>query len=208
MLLANALVPTGHIKKDKFRGVSALIHESQTAPLAKEGKAALDPVEPGDDATGKNRKFTLVQIVEYCKDCVNWADAAPIVAMLNKLVRGTATPEDSELIDSAENMFKKHDKGNTFTVKGGLASPKAKIYWEKLEKKGFVDNNCKLMPGVSRMEAMYIAKSFAEKLKLESKWKPFEELWSLKNMAQDSYKRDASNSTVRREADIDEVFKD
>jgi len=61
---------------------------------------------------GKARKFTLVQIVDYCKGCVAWDDAKEIVKMLNKLLRQVATNEDSELVDSIEEEFKNRIRGN------------------------------------------------------------------------------------------------
>ena len=54
---------------------------------------------------GAARKFTLVQIVDYCKGCVEWNDVKSIVAMLNKLLRRIATDEDSDLVDSIEEEF-------------------------------------------------------------------------------------------------------
>lgn len=55
---------------------------------------------------GAARKFTLVEIVDYCKDCVTWDDVKSIVAMLNKLLRRQSTKEDSDLVDSIETEFK------------------------------------------------------------------------------------------------------
>lgn len=63
---------------------------------------------------GTSRKFTLVQIVNYCKNCVEWKDVKSIVAMLNKLLRREATEEDSELVDSIETEFKNRKYGNIF----------------------------------------------------------------------------------------------
>lgn len=60
---------------------------------------------------GRARKFTLVQIVDYCKGCVVWDDVKSIVAMLNKLLRRIATEEDSDLVDSIENEFKNRLSG-------------------------------------------------------------------------------------------------
>lgn len=61
---------------------------------------------------GKARKFTLVQIVDYCKGCVEWDDVKFIVAMLNKLLRRIGTNEDSELVDSIEDEFKNRKYGD------------------------------------------------------------------------------------------------
>lgn len=64
---------------------------------------------------GKNRKFTLVEIVNYCKDCVDWRNVESIVAMLNRLLRYIATKEDGELVDSIETEFRSRTYGKTHT---------------------------------------------------------------------------------------------
>lgn len=60
---------------------------------------------------GTARKFTLVQIVDYCKGCVEWNDVKSIVAMLNKLLRRIGTEEDSNLVDSVETEFRRRILG-------------------------------------------------------------------------------------------------
>lgn len=60
---------------------------------------------------GKARKFTLVEIVNYCKSRVDWNDAKDIVAMLNRLLRKTGTQEDSELVDGIEAEFRNRRYG-------------------------------------------------------------------------------------------------
>jgi len=64
--------------------------------------------------TGQSRKFTLPQIVNYCKGSVQWDDVKQIVAMLNKLLRRNATEEDEKLVDSIEAEFINRRFGNTF----------------------------------------------------------------------------------------------
>jgi hypothetical protein len=64
------------------------------------------------NATGKNRKFTLMQIVDYCMKCVEWRDVQTIVAMLNKMIRNGCTQEDSDLVDSIESEFRQRMHGN------------------------------------------------------------------------------------------------
>ena len=63
--------------------------------------------------SGKDRKFTLVEMVDYCKGCVDWNDVKSIVAMLNKLLRRIGTDEDSELVDSIEAEFINRKYGDT-----------------------------------------------------------------------------------------------
>ena len=71
-------------------------------------------LEKKKNTTGKDRNFTLVQIVDYCKGCVEWDDVKSIVAMLNKLLRRVATDEDSDLVDSIEEEFINRKYGNTY----------------------------------------------------------------------------------------------
>ena len=68
-----------------------------------------------DDKNEKDKiiKFSLFQIVNYCKKCVEWGDAQPIVNMLNKFLRNGGSPEDCELVDSIETSFVERGKGPT-----------------------------------------------------------------------------------------------
>ena len=92
--------------------------------------------------TGKDRRFTLVQIVEYSKKCVTWDEAKPIVAMLNKLLRKIRTDEDDELVDSIEEEFINRTYGDT-------------VMGDKNEFNGnSAHNTIKLPPGMSSQEAM------------------------------------------------------
>jgi hypothetical protein len=91
---------------------------------------------------GKARKFTLVQMVDYCKDCVEWDDVKSIVAMLNKLLRRIGTDEDSDLVDSIEEEFKYRKYGDY-------------IMGDKNEFSGNSSHNTiKLPPGMTPQEAM------------------------------------------------------
>ena len=89
-----------------------------------------------------------------------------------------------------------------------LTSKAAMIYWKRLMELGFVDENCKLKPGTSRQQAMYIAEPFSEKLGLKSKWKDFEEFWGIKNLAQEKWSFQEKGSMPPRYQEIDRVFVD
>jgi len=89
-----------------------------------------------------------------------------------------------------------------------LASPMAMKYWKRLEEQGFVGPDGQLLPDTSRKQAMYIADLFSDKLKLKSKWKPFEDLWNLSNLAQEKYKMQETGTAPRRQKDIAKVFED
>ena len=82
-------------------------------------------------------------------------------------------------------------------------------YWQRLKVAKFVDKNCRLIPGVTRKQAMYIADLFSEKLGIEkSKWKYFEELWRINNLAQEKWKLQQTGILPERYKEIDAIFKD
>ena len=89
-----------------------------------------------------------------------------------------------------------------------LTSTEAMRYWKRLEEQGFVDSDCQLLPETSRRQAMYIADIFSDKLGLKSKWKPFENLWGISNLAQEKYKMQETGAMPKRYRDIDKVFAD
>ena len=58
----------------------------------------------------QERSFTLSLIVDYCKKRVEWTEAMYIVAMLNRLLRGDATEEECDIVDSIEKEFINRNK--------------------------------------------------------------------------------------------------
>ena len=97
---------------------------------------------------------------------------------------------------------------NKHPVDKCLTSPVAMKYWKRLEELGFVGSDCQLLPETSRKQAMYIADAFSDKLKLKVKWKPFEQLWGISNLAQEKYKMIETGTAPRRQKDIAKVFED
>ena len=81
---------------------------------------------------GRARKFTLVEIANYCKGCVDWNDVRSIVAMLNKIMRGICTKEDSELIDSIEEEFRNRHLGDTY-IKEQTVFPNVSNYQPQIQ---------------------------------------------------------------------------
>lgn len=84
------------------------------AMLERENERLASLLTGKKDAAGRNRRFTLGEIVDYCKERVAWDDAKPIVAMLNKMMRNNATPEESKLVDGVEADFLEKYRGNVF----------------------------------------------------------------------------------------------
>lgn len=61
---------------------------------------------------GAARKFTLVEMANYCKSCLTSDEAKEIIIMLNKLLRGVGTNEDYNLLDSTESELKNKKFGD------------------------------------------------------------------------------------------------
>ena len=87
-----------------------------------------------------------------------------------------------------------------------LLSEKAEKYWEKLEEKEFVDKDHKLLPTTTRQQAMLIAEHFAMKLKMKAKWKPFEQLWGINNLAQEKWIHMETANKISRAEEILKIF--
>lgn len=87
-------------------------------------------------------------------------------------------------------------------------SEKAMKYWKRLMELGLVDNNCQLRPETSRQQAMYIVEPFAEKLGLKKLWKPFEDFWGIKNLAQEKWRFQQTAVLPPIHKEIDNVFRD
>ncbi len=77
------------------------------------------------------RSFTLRMIADYCKDCVEWAEAKPIVEMLNTLMIGNCSYEEALIIKGIKNEFKNRKYGMRIQhadVAVGIAEKDSKIY--------------------------------------------------------------------------------
>ena len=89
-----------------------------------------------------------------------------------------------------------------------LATGMAIKYWKRLQQAGFVDERYLLSPTTSRKQAMYIADVFSDKLQMRSKWKPFQELWHINNLAQEKWEMQDTGKSPARSEEIDKIFKD
>ena len=89
-----------------------------------------------------------------------------------------------------------------------LATDLAMRYWERLQQAGFVDEYFQLSPNTTRKQAMYIADMFSEKLQLRSKWKPFQDLWHINNLAQEKWDMQETGKNPLRLEELEDVFRD
>ena len=89
-----------------------------------------------------------------------------------------------------------------------LATGMAIKYWKRLQQAGFVDERYLLLPITTRKQAMYIADVFSDKLQMRSKWKPFQELWHINNLAQEKWEMQETGKSPARSEEIDKSFED
>ena len=81
-------------------------------------------------------------------------------------------------------------------------------YWKRLIEAGFVDYKHQLLPDTSRKQAMYIAELFAERLGHKNKWKYFEQIWHISNLAQEKWSLQQNGVMPMRYKEIDAIFAD
>ncbi len=111
---------------------------------------------------------------------------------------------DTEPIRQIENLVEPAKSAVTENV---LLSEKAAVYWQKLEQKGFVDKKHMLIPSTTRQQAMYIADIFTDTIGMKARWKPFEQLWGIKNLAQEKYAYLEKGNTISRSKEIEDIFR-
>ena len=87
-----------------------------------------------------------------------------------------------------------------------LATEPAMKYWRRLQASGFVDETCQLLSDTTRKQAMYIADVFSDRLQMRSKWKVFQDLWHINNLAQEKWEMQETGKTPARADEIDAIF--
>ena len=114
-------------------------------------------------------------------------------------------------ISLAQELYRKLQAAQSESADGGLlpdvlATGLAMKYWRRLQQAGFVDEHYQLSPATTRKQAMYIADVFSDKLQMRSKWKPFQELWHINNLAQEKWEMQETGKSPSRSEEIDAVF--
>ena len=119
----------------------------------------------------------------------------------------TVEAEEAEIVEGVTGDSVT-DCGLESRLTGELASAEAEKYWDRLQAAGFVDKDCQLADSTTRKQAMYIAELFAEQLGIKSKWKTFEQLWGINNLAQEKWGMQETGTTPSRSKEIDKIFAD
>ena len=82
------------------------------------------------------RIFTLRMIANYCKNCIEWSEAKPIVEMLKSLMLGNCTEEEALIIKGIKHEFIKRRNGihiDHADVAVGVAEKGSNVYHHKTD---------------------------------------------------------------------------
>ncbi|MBR6963820.1 MAG: hypothetical protein IKH86_09365 [Prevotella sp.] len=105
-------------------------------------------------------------------------------------------------------LMLKNDASEVSVKDDILSSVEAQKYWKRLKERGFVNDKCQLQPETTRKQAMYIAELFAEKMNMKAKWKPFQDLWGISNLAQEKWDCQQTGVLPQRYKEIETFFDD
>ena len=127
---------------------------------------------------------------------------------------GLTLPEDlASTIDSLddEQPIMEQPPAQTGGLSENLAelfTVEAQVLWQRLRDEGFiVADGYALTEGISANQAAYIADRMAEKLQIKKKWKLFQQLWSIPNLAQLAGTWQQTGKLPPRSSDIDKIMK-
>jgi hypothetical protein len=135
-------------------------------------------------------------------------DGGVIKLTMGRDGRWAVDAEDAEIVEEVKGGNEVPLPEQEEKLSGVLASEEAMRYWKRLQQKGFVDERCQLKPETTRKQAMYIAEVFAERLGIGSKWKTFEQLWGISNLAQEKWDFQQTGTLPSRSKEMDRIFKD
>ena len=98
------------------------------------------------------------------------------------------------------------EKTEAVALPAELCSPEAQAVWQCLREEGFIiAGGYALARGVSNNQATYIASALAERFEIKDKWKVFQSLWNIRNMAQLAGAWQQTGKLPPRHAKIDQI---
>lgn len=110
--------------------------------------------------------------------------------------------DDEELTDQPQSQASVNENV------AELLTAEAQVLWQRLRDAGFiVADGYALAEGVSANQAAYIADRMAEKLRIKKKWKLFQQLWGIPNLAQLAGTWQQTGKLPPRYNEIDELLK-
>ena len=109
--------------------------------------------------------------------------------------------DDEELAEQPQST------GNVNENVAELLTAEAQVLWQRLRDAGFiVSDGYALAEGISANQAGYIADRMAEKLQIKKKWKLFQQLWGISNLAQLAGTWQQTGKLPPRSSEIDKLM--
>ena len=127
---------------------------------------------------------------------------------VNKVINNYGTIDDYSTVIAPSGEDRRATSPTETGEDDRLYTEAAQKYWLRLQTSGFVDNDYRLMPGTTRKQAMLIAEAFAEKLEIKAKWKTFQQVWGICNLAQEKWEKLEEGITIPRQNEINQIFED
>ena len=118
--------------------------------------------------------------------------------------------EDINIEELREAMLERHRllKNMVDDKMAELLTAEAQVLWQRLRDAGFiVADGYSLAEGVSANQAAYIADRMSEKLHIKKKWKLFQQLWGISNLAQLAGTWQQTGKLPPRYSEIDNLMK-
>lgn len=145
---------------------------------------------------------------KYVEHEIGNVEAGGIGIQINNAGRGAAqTASEANGKQAGEAQAQAEGDANA-SVPECLATPEAEELWQRLRQAGFIqEGGYGLSNGVSANQATYIASCMAERLGITARWKYFQELWGIKNMAQMAGAWQQTGKLPPRAKDIDRALK-
>ena len=110
--------------------------------------------------------------------------------------------DDEELVDQPQST------GTVTEAMTELFTAEAQVLWQRLRDAGFiVADGYALAEGISANQAAYIADCMAERLQIKKKWKLFQQLWGIPNLAQLAGTWQQTGKLPPRSSEIDKLMK-
>lgn len=132
--------------------------------------------------TGKSTEEKRIVVKAIYKALMSEDKLYNIPYSVDKLIRQLYQEYGGQL---HTGKVKKEPRTVTPQIPECLTTPEAEQIWDRLRKAGFiVKDGYGLEEGISNNQAAYIASCMADKLSIDHKWKVFQGLWGIKNMAQ------------------------
>ena len=167
---------------------------------------------PADSSISVSRDEIMGQIGQgdtFCLWNIYQHKVEPVVTEIWDLAESSLVKLKIQTIGMLSmEWLEKQTGGSKNDLPKCLSTEETMKYWKLLQNAGFVDANYQLMPDTTRKQAMYIAELFAERLGIKSKWKTFEQLWGISNLAQEKWDMQETGTTPTRSKYIDKIFED